>query len=295
MEAGGSSSSRGTGTGEFTVYGLTQNDDKQLVDSTIPFRGSVVRIIRVSKEEDVIGTSTAFLVFRGEKRSLFLTCDHNFMKKKMGEVIRFSNGDKKNYPVEKILYRDGARDLLLFSVKGDVPENHCVEFSTDKIEQHDKIVIVGHTTPSLPLGGNGELVPVLVNQPGLYRGRISATFIREDIQKYYEKITYNFPVAGESVGGAPLFRDGKVIGVHLARDGRNGRSDAVSARTVLQVLREWLGVGEDSQATIKELLQIVYDKIKPKVPNVELPSYRKKLRSESEKEEGCSSNQDRDD
>ncbi|CAN6218388.1 unnamed protein product [Urochloa humidicola] len=232
MEAGSSSSSRGTG--EFTVFGLTQKDDKHLVDSTIPFRRSVVRIIRVSKE-DVIETSTAFLVFR---------------------------------------------------VKGDVPENPCVEFSTDKIEQHDKVILVGYTTPIVPLPDrNGELVQLLVKEPGLHRGRINTTFIREDIQEYYEKITYNVPIGGESVEGAPLFRDGKVIGVHLSRDGRN-RRDGVSARTVLQVLREWLGVGENNQGTINELLQIVYDKIKPKVPNVELPSYRKKLRSESKKEEG---------
>ncbi|CAN6167668.1 unnamed protein product [Urochloa humidicola] len=288
MEASGSSSSCGTGTGEFTVHGLTQKDHKHLVDSTIPLRRSVVRIIRVSKE-DVMETGTAFLVFRGEKRSLFLTCDHNFMKKKMGEVIRFYNGDK-NYPVEKIIYRDGARDLLLFSVKGDVPENPCVEFSTDIIKQHDKVAIVGYTTPILP-DKNGVLVQCLVKQPGIHTGRISTAFRREDIQEYYEKITYNFSAAAKGIGGAPLFRDGKVIGVHLSRDPWNGK-DAVSARTVLQVLREWLGVGEDNQATIKELLQMVYDKIKPKVPIVELPSYRKKLRSENKNEEGSSQDKD---
>ncbi|CAN6182982.1 unnamed protein product [Urochloa humidicola] len=257
MEASGSSSSCGTGTGEFTVHGLTQKDHKHLVDSTIPLRRSVVRIIRVSKE-DVMETGTAFLVFRGEKRSLFLTCDHNFMKKKM--------------------------------VKGDVPENPCVEFSTDIIKQHDKVAIVGYTTPILP-DKNGVLVQCLVKQPGIHTGRISTAFRREDIQGYYEKITYNFSAAAEGIGGAPLFRDGKVIGVHLSRDPWNGK-DAVSARTVLQVLREWLGVGEDNQATIKELLQMVYDKIKPKVPIVELPSYRKKLRSENKNEEGSSQDKD---
>ena len=69
-------------------------------------------------------------------------------------------------------------------------------------------------------------------------------YIREDIQEYYEKIVYSFGVAG-GLGGAPLFRDGKVIGLHLATFGRNMK-DGVSARTMLQVPREWLGVGEVS-------------------------------------------------
>jgi hypothetical protein len=154
--------------GEFTVFGLTQKEHKQLVESTIPFRGSVVRIIRVSK--DVIEIGTAFLVLRGEKRSLFLTCDHKFMKNKMGEVIRFYYGDR-DYPVEKIHYRDGARDLLLFSVKGNVQEYPCVEFSTDEIKQHDKVALFGYSTPILP-DKNGILVQLLVKEPGFYAGRI---------------------------------------------------------------------------------------------------------------------------
>lgn len=75
------------------------------------------------------------------------------------------------YPVDKIRYRDGARDLLLFSVKGDVPENPCVEFSTDKVHQHDKVALVGYFTPTLP-DENGILVQAMVKVPGLYAGRI---------------------------------------------------------------------------------------------------------------------------
>ncbi|PUZ71559.1 hypothetical protein GQ55_2G322600 [Panicum hallii var. hallii] len=164
MERGAAacSSSSSSSRDEFTVLSLTQKEHKQLVESTILFCGSVVRIIRVSK--DVTETGTTFLVLRGEKRSLFLTCDHKFMKKKIGEVIRFYYGDR-HYPVEKIHYRDGARDLLLFSVKGNVQEYPCVEFSTDEIKQHDKVALLGYSTPILP-DKNGILVQLLVKELG---------------------------------------------------------------------------------------------------------------------------------
>ncbi|KAG2644631.1 hypothetical protein PVAP13_2KG375590 [Panicum virgatum] len=229
------------------------------------------------------------------------------MKKKMGEVIRFYHGDR-DYPVEKIHCRDGARDLLLFSLKGNVPEYPCVEFSIDEIKQDDMVALLGYSTPILP-DKNGILVQFLIKEPGIYAGRISTdAYIYGRTSKSTTKSrggssrgaggarapcprklhwspplifspaieeSSSFGVAG-GLGGAPLFRDGKVIGLHLATFGRNMK-DGVSARTMLQVLREWLGVGEDNQATIKELLQMVYDKIEssnvPK-PNAE-PSNKK--------------------
>jgi hypothetical protein len=75
----------------------------------------------------LIRTGTAFPVYRdGSKRSLFLTCEHNFLNGSdgKGRVIRFSNGDK-NYPIEEILYRHKKRDLLLLSVK-DIPESAVI-------------------------------------------------------------------------------------------------------------------------------------------------------------------------
>jgi hypothetical protein len=68
-------------------------------------------------------------------------------------------------------------------------------------------------------------------------------YIREDIQEYYEKIMLWY--RRRLGGGGRLFRDGKVIGLHLATYGRNMKN-GVSARTMLHVLREWLGVGEVS-------------------------------------------------
>lgn len=116
------------------LYGLTQEEHQKLEESTVPFHECVVRIIRVNKQREVAAVDTAFRVYNGNRRSLFLTCDHNFGKIKRGEVIRLYDRDDKNYPVAKILARSHheKHDLLLFSVES-VPEVKCLEFSTDEV------------------------------------------------------------------------------------------------------------------------------------------------------------------
>lgn len=128
----------------------------------------------MGKNEEVIGTGTAFLVYRdGSKRGLFLTCEHNFLNDSdgKGKVIRFSNGDK-NYPIEEILYRHKKRDLLLFSVK-DIPECQCLQLSNDKVEIGDMVVMVGYSSPTLHLNNDELMHLVLVKAPSILPGRIA--------------------------------------------------------------------------------------------------------------------------
>lgn len=144
------------------LYGLTQDEHRELVESTYPFRESVVRIIK-AKEEEVIGTGNAFLVYSGHNKSLFLTCDHNFEKNGLdGEVIRLYQGNE-NYPVAEILRRSEEHDLLLFSVNS-VPKRKCMEFSTDKVNKDDKVVILGYVSPTLPVNSEMKQL-VLVSEP----------------------------------------------------------------------------------------------------------------------------------
>lgn len=129
--------------------------------SVEPLRGSVVRIILANKKNVVVQTGTASLVYRGDERSLFLTCAHNFGEKLRGEVIRLPNGDTvEDYPIEHIVYRHKGRDLLLFSVK-DLPQCQCLEFSTDEVKENDKVVLLGFSGPPLWVN-NKELVPAPV-------------------------------------------------------------------------------------------------------------------------------------
>ena len=143
-----------------------------MVQSTKPFRASVVRIIDFNeKDNKVIGTGSAFLVSRRGNRSLFLTCDHNFARLKKGEVrvIRFLDGDR-DYTIEKVTIKDKDRDLLLFSVK-DVGDRRCVEFSTEKVEQFDKVVVLGYSAPVLNVK-NGTLDFACVKALSIFPGKV---------------------------------------------------------------------------------------------------------------------------
>lgn len=62
----------------------------------------------------------------------------------------------------------------------------------------------------------------------------------------HEKIFVTCEASG-GVSGSPLFKNGKVIGVHLANN--KDVRESVSANTVLQVLRRWLGLGNVSLNT----------------------------------------------
>lgn len=65
-----------------------------LMQSVKPFHESIVRIIRKNKGE-LEATGSAFLVYSGQNKSLFLTCDHNFEEEKGESFIRLCNGKKK--------------------------------------------------------------------------------------------------------------------------------------------------------------------------------------------------------
>lgn len=144
-------------------HGLSVEEHNELVESVQPLRGSVGRIILANKRtKAVIQTGTASLVYRGDERSLFLTCGHNFGEKLCGEVIRLPNGDTvKDYPIEHIVYRHEGRDLLLFSVKDLLPQHQCLEFSTDEVKRKDKVVLLGFSGGPLRIK-NKELVPAPV-------------------------------------------------------------------------------------------------------------------------------------
>lgn len=117
----------------------------------------------------VTGTGTAFLVYRDDKRGLFLTCAHNFEGDRERTEIRFSNVEK-NYPIEEILYEDAIHDVLLFSVK-DVPELQCLELSTEEVKQGDKVAMLGHVSPTLPIN-NVLKELILVKVPAFFSGII---------------------------------------------------------------------------------------------------------------------------
>ena len=66
------------------LIGLSVEEHNELVRSVEPLRGSVgrMRIILANKRtSEVIQTSSASLVYKGDERSLVLTCGHNFGKK----------------------------------------------------------------------------------------------------------------------------------------------------------------------------------------------------------------------
>ncbi|KAF8780801.1 hypothetical protein HU200_000745 [Digitaria exilis] len=173
---------RGTGASSSGfLSGFTPNEYKTLVVSAKPLRGSVVRIIQVLKDEGVIGTGTAFLVHRDERRGLFLTCEHNFVEDNKGSfVIRFFGGDNEDdednedqdYPIERIFNRDSKRDILLFSAK-DIPECQCLQISTDEVKPEDNVVMIGYVSPTLSLNANDEPKElVLVKKPAVIPGKI---------------------------------------------------------------------------------------------------------------------------
>lgn len=143
--------------------GLSVEEHNELVQSVEPLRESVGRIILADKKTNVVvQTGTASLVYKGDERSLFLTCGHNFEEKVCGEVIRLRNGDTvKDYPIEHIVYRHEGRDLLLFSVKDLLPQHQCLEFSTDEVKIKDKVVLLGFSGGPL-LINDEELVPAPV-------------------------------------------------------------------------------------------------------------------------------------
>ncbi|CAN6243997.1 unnamed protein product [Urochloa humidicola] len=237
------------------LYGLTQEEHTELVESTVPLHECVVRIIRIRKNE-VNGTGTAFRVYSGERISLFLTCNHNFGKVKCGEVIRLYHG-KTHYRVAKILFRSEKHDLLLFSVES-VPNGTCVKFSTDEVKRKDKVVTLGYVNPILPIGSEMDEL-VLVTDPVPITGVI-LTEPFEDKKENHEKILSTCETT-QGVSGSPLLKNGEVIGVHLAAD--NYWREAVSCKTVKQVLREWIGVGNDKNDTIEELFAKAYNKLYP--------------------------------
>lgn len=143
--------------------GLLVEEHNEMVQSVEPLRESVGRIILADKRTNaVIQSGTASLVYKGDERSLFLTCSHNFGEKVRGEVIRLHNGDTvKDYPIEHIVYRHESRDLLLFSVKDLLPQHQCLEFSTDEVKGNDKVVLLGFSGAPLWIM-NKELVPAPV-------------------------------------------------------------------------------------------------------------------------------------
>jgi hypothetical protein len=131
----------------------------------------VGRIILADKRTNAVTqTGTASLVYKGDERSLFLTCGHNFGEKVRGEVIRLRNGDTvKDYPIEHIVYRHEGRDLLLFSVKDLLPQHQCLEFCTDEVKGNDKVVLLGFSGAPLWIE-NKELVPAPVVAPSILTG-----------------------------------------------------------------------------------------------------------------------------
>lgn len=248
MAAGGSS--RGL------FHEMTQDEYKKLVQSTDQFRESVVRIIKANEEQEVVGTGTAFCVYSGDNKSLFLTCDHNFSEVKSGEVIRLYDG-KKNYKVAEILRRSPDHDLLLFSVMS-VPKCKCLQFSTEQLKEEDQVVVLGYTSPSLPV--KGKLVElVLVKTPASLAGTIIAEPLQDTANGNHEKILTTCE-STKGVSGSPLFKNDKVVGVLLGVD-KQWR-EAVSANTVLQVLRGWHNLGNGNE-TFEELFKIAHDTFQP--------------------------------
>lgn len=99
-----------------SLYGLTQDEHKELLESVKPFSESVVRIIRI-EEGELDSTGSAFLVYSGDSKSLYLTCDHNFGEVTGEASIRLYNGEEdKNYPVAEILRQSDKHDLLNVNV-----------------------------------------------------------------------------------------------------------------------------------------------------------------------------------
>ena len=71
---------------------LLVEEHNELVRSVEPLRGIVGRIILANKRTNkVIQTGTASLVYKGDERSLVLTCGHTFGEKVHGEMIRLHN------------------------------------------------------------------------------------------------------------------------------------------------------------------------------------------------------------
>lgn len=133
------------------------------MESVKPFSESVVRIIKL-EEGELDSTSSAFLLYSGDSKSLYLTCDHNFGEVTGEAFIRLYNGEEdKNYPVPEILRRSDKHDLLLFSVNS-VPKRKCLEFSTDKVKEKDRVVILGYVSPRVPIEGE-SVQPVLLTEP----------------------------------------------------------------------------------------------------------------------------------
>ena len=88
-------------------------------------------------------------MYSGDRKSLFLTCEHNFGKVKNGEYIRLYHG-QQDYPIAKMLQRSGddEHDTLLFSVEF-VPKDECLEFFMDEVKKDDSVVILECVNPDL--------------------------------------------------------------------------------------------------------------------------------------------------
>lgn len=147
------------------------------MESVAPHYGSVGRIILADEsKKGVVQTGTAFLVYKGDERCLFLTCSHNFEKQFRGEeeirLLPTAAGDTvKDYPIEHIVYRHVGRDLLLFSVKDLLPGRQCLELSTEEVKEYDKVVILGFSGGRLPVKNKEEPVhPAAVLAPSILTG-----------------------------------------------------------------------------------------------------------------------------
>ena len=74
------------------LIGLSVEEHNELVRSVEPLRGSEGRIILANKRtNEVIQAGTASLLYKGDERSLVLTCGQNFGEKVRGEMIRLHN------------------------------------------------------------------------------------------------------------------------------------------------------------------------------------------------------------
>ncbi|CAL4959381.1 unnamed protein product [Urochloa decumbens] len=206
---------------------------------------SIVLILSYNGDWNKVGTG--FLIEQKGNRCLVMTCYHVVQ----GQNVRVRLAGSSFEYVAQILYEHGESDLAILEIDVDL-EQPLLKFreSSWDVGVEEEVFLGAYYHPEM-MGG---LTNVVCLNPTVMPGEICASLAEMETNPQFTEVVHSCGSLGGCSGG-PIIYESEVIGVHYQC--QTQIECAVSSETVNLVMKTWLGIANDVDCTIEEMISML--------------------------------------